>query len=588
MKMRKTKIVCTLGPATDSLEILEELIKNGMNVGRLNFSHGTHEEHLERVKQVRSLNSKLSRHVALLLDTRGPEIRIKRFENDRIELKAGNTFTLTTEEIMGNNERVSVTHTGLPGNIEQGDTVLIDDGLIELSVDNITKTDVVCRVITGGEVSNNKGVNLPGITINLPYISERDKEDILIGISHEFDFIAASFARSSEDIKQLKSFLDENGGSGIKIIAKIENRDGVNNFEEILRISDGIMVARGDMGVEIPFEELPGIQKEIIRKCYLAGKPVITATQMLDSMIRNPRPTRAEITDVANAVYDGTSAIMLSGETSIGKYPVKAVQVMSKIAVEAESDIDYITRFTNTHVSMPKNVTNAISKATCETAHTLGASAIVTVTKSGHTAKMVSKYRPACPIIATTVDERVCRQLSLSWGVFPILTRVLSTTDEIFNQAIEQSQASGMIRNGDLVVITGGMMADVSGTTNTLRVQIVGDLLAEGMGINQYSASGVLCVIQSERDDNLKFNAGDILVFNKASDDILEIMKNASAIITEEKARDSKAVVAARSLNIPVVVDVKDATRILKSGTIVTVNAEEGKIFSGVREARTE
>ena len=582
--MRRTKIVCTLGPATDDATILRQLLNGGMNIARLNFSHGSYDEHLTRITMLKELRKEMGIPAALLLDTKGPEIRIRQFGNGSIELKEGDAFTLTTEEVQGNSGIVSITYKDLPRDVKRGDTILIDDGLIELKVVSVKGAAIECEVINGGTVSNNKGVNVPGVTIRLPFVSDRDRSDIIFGIEHDFDFIAASFARTAADIKELRKVLEEHGGADIKIIAKIENRDGVNNIDEILRVSDGVMVARGDMGVEIPFEELPAIQKAIIRKSYIAGKPVITATQMLDSMIRNPRPTRAEITDVANAIYDNTSALMLSGETAIGKHPVEAVITMSKIAVETEKNIDYVKRFRNLNISVQRNVTNAISNATCETAHSLAATAIVTVTKSGHTARMVSKYRPASPIIATTVSEKVWRQLSITWGVTPVLTDLKLTTDEIFDEAIEKAVETGIVKSGDLIVISGGMPAGISGTTNTLKVHVVGDILLKGKGLNTLSATGNLCVVHSESDAMKYFNAGDILVIKKSSDDVLQAIRNAAAVITEEPGDDSSAVIVAKAMQIPVLAEAIDATDVLKSGTVATVDAGKGFVYSGARK----
>ena len=582
--MRRTKIVCTLGPATDDVNILKQLLHGGMNVARLNFSHGSHEEHLLRINMLKELREAMGLPAALLLDTKGPEIRIRQFESGSIELKEGDTFSLTTEEVQGNSSIVSITYRELPRDVKRGDLILIDDGLIELKVMSVKGAVIECEVVNGGTVSNNKGVNVPGVTIRLPFVSDRDRSDIIFGIEQDFDFIAASFVRTAADIKDLRKVLEEHGGSDIKIIAKIENRDGVNNIDEILRVSDGIMVARGDMGVEIPFEELPAIQKAIIRKSYIAGKPVITATQMLDSMIRNPRPTRAEITDVANAIYDNTSALMLSGETAIGKHPVEAVLTMSKIAVETEKNIDYVKRFRGLNISVQRNVTNAISNATCETAHSLAATAIVTVTKSGHTARMVAKYRPASPIIATTVSEKVWRQLAVTWGVIPVLTELKCTTDEIFAEAIERAVETGIVKSGDLIVISGGMPAGISGTTNTLKVHVVGDVLLKGKGLNTLSATGNLCVVHKDSDAMKYFNAGDILVIRRSTDDILQAIRNAAAVITEEGSDDSSAVIVAKALQIPVLADAIDATDVLKSGTVVTIDAGKGLVYSGVRK----
>jgi pyruvate kinase len=580
--MLKTKIICTLGPATDENEVLRRLFANGMNVARLNFSHGSHDEHLGRVERFKKMRADLGLPAGLMLDTRGPEIRIKQFANGSVELAPGSEFTFTVADIVGSETIVSVTYEGFPKIVRRGDTLLLDDGLIAMRVIGAGDTEVKCEVINGGTLSNNKKINIPGAANNLPFLTDKDRADLIFGIEHDFDFIAASFVRSSGDIKELREELRTRHGESMKIISKIEIREGVQNIDEIIRVSDGIMIARGDMGVEIPFEELPSIQKNIIRKCYGAGKPVITATQMLDSMIRNPRPTRAEITDVANAIYDGTSAIMLSGETSVGKYPVEALMTMSKIAVEAEKDIDYIKRFNDMDMAVSRNVTNAISRATCETAHALGASAIVSVTKSGHTANMVSKYRPVCPILAMTVLPKVFNQLSLSWGVFPVLTKKKDSTDEVFQQAVAKASESKLVKNGDLIVITGGMIADVSGTTNMLKVHVVGDILIEGKGMNGLSASGPVCVLAGDLE-TASFNAGDVLVISDSTDEILSVLKNAAAIVTEEEGADSQAVIVGKALDIPVVAHAHAATDILKSGTVVTVDARTGRIYSGKR-----
>ena len=581
--MRKTKIVCTLGPATEKGDVLRRLFLNGMNVARINFSHGTQEEHGRTVDSFKALRNELGLPVGLLIDTKGPEIRIRDFADGQIELSEGDIFTFTGEDVTGTKEIVSVTYRELAKDVKKGDRILLDDGLIAMEIVEKEGLKIRCRVLNGGTLGNKKGLNVPDVSINLPYMSDRDRSDILFAIGKGFDFIAASFVRNAECVKEIRKLLEDNGGTNIKIIAKIENREGVNNIDDIIRVSDGIMVARGDMGVEIPFEELPPVQKMIIRKSYEAGKPVITATQMLDSMIRNPRPTRAEITDVANAIYDGTSAIMLSGETSVGKYPVEAVQTMSKIAVEAERNIDYIGHFNKYphEKNVSHNVTNAISHATCSAAHALGARFIISVTKSGHTARMVSKFRPACPIIATTVLSDVYYQLSLSWGVVPVMTETRETTDEIFEHAIETCLARNIIKNGDLVVITGGMPVGISGTTNTLRVHIVGNVLITGKGVNGMRATGNVHVIDELYNGKGNFNAGDIVVLSRTTDDILPSLKYASAIVTEEDMDASKAAIVGRALDIPVITNAADATEILKSGTIVTVDASKGVVLYG-------
>lgn len=460
--MRKTKIVCTLGPASESEDILRKLMIEGMDVARFNFSHGTHEEQLEKLNRVKKLREELNLPVAALLDTKGPEIRLKTFENGKAELKQGGKFILTTRDIVGNSEIAAITYKDLPKDVKAGGRILLDDGLIELYIDDIEDTEIFCTVVNAGVISNQKGVNVPDTVLSMPFISPRDYEDICFGIENGFDFIAASFTRTAEDILEIRKILEEKNGQSIKIIAKIENMQGVQNINEIIRVSDGIMVARGDMGVEIPLEEVPVLQKKIIRKVYQAGKQVITATQMLESMMKNPRPTRAEATDVANAIYDGTSAIMLSGETAAGAYPVEAVQTMVKIAERTEIDINYRRRFNELGTEAITDVTNAISHATCTTGMDLNAAAIISVTKSGRTARMISKFRPTCPIIACTMSPGVWRQLNLSWGVQPLIIEEKGTTDELFEAAVEEAMKKGYVKQGDVTVITAGVPLGVS------------------------------------------------------------------------------------------------------------------------------
>lgn len=471
--MRKTKIVCTLGPSTDDEDVLRQMILAGMNVARCNFSHGTYEEHKKRMAMVKRLRKELEKPVAILLDTKGPEVRVKSFKDDKVTLEEGQLFTLTADETEGTKDIVSVTYNRLYEDLETDMRVLIDDGLIEMKVEQIDRKNIVCRVINGGTVSNHKGVNVPDVDLSMPYISEKDREDILFGISQDVDFIAASFVQKKDDIIQLKKLLEKNGGSDIKIISKIENKQGVTNIDDIIAVSDGIMVARGDMGVEIPYEEVPVIQKKIIKKVYRTGKQVITATQMLESMIKNPRPTRAETTDVANAVYDGTSAIMLSGETAAGAYPVEAVRTMVRIAERTEQDVDYRKRFYQYGREADTDITNAICHATCTTALDLNAKAIVTVTKSGQSARMLSKYRPESDIISCATTEKVCRQLSLTWGVTPLVIREEKEVFNLFDKAIQAAVEMKLLEAGDLTVITSGIPIGVSGTTNMMKVQIV-------------------------------------------------------------------------------------------------------------------
>ncbi|MCM1193370.1 MAG: pyruvate kinase [Acetatifactor muris] len=467
--MRKTKIVCTIGPACESEERLRELMLAGMDVARFNFSHGTHQEQEEKFRRVRKVREELGIPVATLLDTKGPEIRLRDFEGGRAELLTGSRFVLTTDEISGTAQKAAISYKNLKNDISAGTTILIDDGLIELKVEEISGEEIICTVINGGFVSNHKGVNVPGAVLSMPYISQVDREDILFGIEMGYEFIAASFARSKEDILELRKILEDHG-SDMKIIAKIENMQGIRNLEEILEVSDGVMVARGDMGVEIPMEEVPVLQKKMIKLANAQGKHVITATQMLESMIRNPRPTRAEATDIANAIYDGTTAIMLSGESAAGKYPVEAVKTMAKIAECAEKDIDYRSRMRRAGNGGKTEITDAIAYATCSAAMDLEAAAIITVTMSGYTAEAIARFKPGCPVIGCTVNERVCKQLNLLWGVHPLLIERENSTDELFACAVAEAKKAGYVKNGDVVVITAGVPLGVAGTTNMIHV----------------------------------------------------------------------------------------------------------------------
>lgn len=582
--MRKTKIVCTMGPATADDNVLREMMKSGMNVARQNFSHGDHESHKKVFEQVKRIREELGLPVASLLDTKGPEVRVKQFKNGKAELKDGGSFTLTTREVEGDENQVSITYKNLPADIEVGTRILADDGLLEFKVVEITDTDVVCQVVHGGFISNNKSCNFPGIKLTMPYVSDRDRSDIIFGCEMGFDFIAASFVTSDEDILEIRRILAEHGGEDIRIIAKIENQEGVDHIDDILRVSDGIMVARGDMGVEIPFEEIPRIQKMLIEKGYNAGKQVITATQMLDSMIKNPRPTRAETTDVANAIYDGTSAIMLSGETAAGAYPIEAVRTMAKIAETTEMNINYAKRFHNREEDCGDNVTNAISHAACTTALDLKAKAILTVTKTGGTAKLLSKFRPNRPIISCTTSERTWRQLNLSWGVVPLMSREMTTTDELFQHAVDCATEAGLLETGDLVVITAGVPVGISGTTNLLKVHIVGDVLVRGKGVSDKKATAPLCVAQNPDEARKNFVNGNILVIKETNNEILSLLKSASGIITEKDGTDSHAAIVGLALDIPVIIGAENATSILRSGTVVTMDSEKGLVSAAAEK----
>ena len=578
--MRKTKIICTLGPSSESEETLRRLMIEGMDVARFNFSHGTHEEQLEKFNRVKRIREELGLPVAALLDTKGPEIRLKTFENDKAELKQGSRFTLTTREVLGNASIVSITYKDLPRDVKPGGRILLDDGLIELLIDDVDDTEIHCTVANSGVISNRKGVNVPDTNLSMPFISQKDYDDICFGIEHGFDFIAASFTRTAEDILQIRKILEEKNCNNISIIAKIENMQGVQNINDIIRVSDGIMVARGDMGVEIPLEEVPVLQKKIIQKVYQAGKQVITATQMLDSMMKNPRPTRAEATDVANAIYDGTSAIMLSGETAAGAYPVEALQTMVKIAERTEIDINYRRRFEEQGTGVITDVTNAISHATCTTGMDLNAAAIITVSKSGRTARMISKFRPTCPIIACTMSESVWRRLNLSWGVQPVIITERDTTDDLFETAVEAAQKKGYVKQGDITVITAGVPLGVSGTTNMLKVQVVGHILANGEGINKQKVRGRLCVCHSKEDLVKKYQPGDIVVTQDTDNAMLNQLKTASGIVIEKGSLDAHAVTVGLSLDIPVLLNVKNATDILKTGVFVNLDCENGVIVA--------
>lgn len=474
--MRKTKIICTLGPSTDNEEIIKELILSGMDVARFNFSHADYNEHLKRLKIIEKYREELKIPVATLMDTKGPEIRIGTFkDNNKVRLKAGQLFTLSTKNVEGDETQVSISYPSLVYDVDPGVKILIDDGLIEMTVVEVTSSEIICRVKNNGIISNNKGVNIPGVHLSMPYISEKDRADILFAIEHEFDFIAASFVRTADDVLEIRKMLNKHN-SQAKIIAKIENLQGVHNIDEIIKEADGIMIARGDMGVEIPYEELPALQKKIIKKVYNSGKQVITATQMLDSMIKNPRPTRAEITDVANAIYDGTSAIMLSGETAAGNYPVEALKAMVKITLRTEADIDYVKRFNQREMPSNPDITDAISRSTVTTAHDLNAKMIVTVTTSGKTARMISRFRPQCHIMGCTTDPMVWRQLNLAWGITPLLIAVEHDTFELFDHALEAVEKAGYIKKGELAVMTAGVPLGISGTTNIIKVQTAGHI----------------------------------------------------------------------------------------------------------------
>lgn len=581
--MRKTKIVCTIGPASESVEKLVELIEAGMNVCRLNFSHGDHEEHAARIVNIRKAAEKTGKQVAILLDTKGPEIRTHQMENGTMELVAGDDIIISMTEVLGTKEKFSVSYEGLVDDVEVGSKILLDDGLIGLEVTKIDRDqrELHTRILNTGVLKNKKGVNVPGVSVKLPGITEKDQNDIIFGIGQGIDFIAASFVRRASDVLEIRELLAKHDASHIHIIPKIENEEGVDRIDEILEVSDGLMVARGDLGVEIPAEEVPLVQKELIKKCNAVGKPVITATQMLDSMQRNPRPTRAEASDVANAIFDGTDAIMLSGETAAGTYPVEAVQTMHNIASRAESALDYRGILSKRSKDNRHNVTDAIGSSVAHTALNLEASAIITSTESGHTARMISKYRPKAPIIAVTSNEHVSRKLELVWGVYPQVGERTSTTDEMFDLSIDVSLNSGLVTHGDLVVITAGVPVGETGTTNLMKIHVLGDILVKAQGIGRKSAKGKVVVARSAAEANANCEEGDVLVTIATDKDMMPAIEKCSALITEEGGLTSHAAVVGVNLGVPVIVGAENATTIFKNGQSITVDASRGIIYNG-------
>ena len=575
---KKTKIVCTIGPASESIDTLKELIKSGLNVCRLNFSHGNYEEHGKRIDNIKAARNEMKLPIAILLDTKGPEIRTGKFSSPEVNLVEGQNFIITMEDVLGDETKCTVSYKELVNDVKPGNQILIDDGLVGLAVKEIKGQEILCIVQNAGTIKDNKGVNVPNVKINLPAITPKDKKDIEFGIEQGIDFIAASFVRKASDVLAIREILEENNATNIQIISKIENQEGVDNIDEILEVSDGLMVARGDLGVEIPTEDIPIVQKELIKKCNILGKPVITATQMLDSMIRNPRPTRAEVTDVANAIFDGTDAIMLSGETAAGKYPLESVKTMASIAIRAEQTLDY-EELLKTKVKLRQlNITNAISHATCTTAIDLKASAIITATASGYTARMVSSYRPSAPIIAATNSEMVMRQMGLVWGVYPILAEKGLSTDDVFEKSVQSALDMDYISSGDLVVITAGVPVGIAGTTNLINVHIASEILIRGVGVGTTNISGRARLVT---DSNMEIEQGDIIVASSTDKDMMDIINKASAIITEEGGLTSHAAVVGVSLGIPVIVSATNALKLIEDNETITIDAQSGLVYKG-------
>ena len=580
--MRKTKIICTLGPSTDKGDVLRELIANGMNVARFNFSHGSYEEHGGRLANLKALREELGKPVAALLDTKGPEIRLKEFKNGVEMLEAGQTFTLTTREVEGTKEICSITYKDLPQDVHEGGTIMLDDGLIKLRIEKVTDTDITCTVLNSGKIKTKKGVNVPGVHLSMPYLSQKDREDIIFGIQNGFDFIAASFVRTAQDVYDIRNLLNEYD-SNIRIIAKIENREGVNNIDSILSAADAVMVARGDLGVEIDFTELPGIQKNIIDRSFSFGKPIVTATQMLDSMMVNPRPTRAEISDVANAIYDGTSAIMLSGETAAGAYPVEALKTMSAIAERTENEPHYRDERFKDAAHGQISVSDATAHAACLTARDVNAAAIVTVSESGNTARLLSKYRPTQPIIACVMNEQVQRQLSLSWGITTLLMGPAKSTDELIEMSTALAQKNGYLHNGELAVVTAGVPVGVSGTTNMIKIHMVGNCLSTGVGVGREnadltSASGKACVCRTLDEVRAKFKPGMVLVVPSTTNEMLEYVRDAAALVVEEAGLNSHAAIAGKALLKPTIVGALGACSHIRDGLDIAVDCAHGSV----------
>ncbi len=578
--MRHTKIVCTIGPASESPETLKKMILAGMNVARLNFSHGSYEEHRRRIEAVRTAAGELNKNVAVLLDLKGPKIRVGDLASP-LHLKAGDRVTLTIEQADGTASRIPVNYPRLPREVSPGGTILLADGLIALKVLAAAETDVHCQVLNDGVLTSRKGLNLPGVRTSIEAVTEKDVADIHFGVSLDVDYVAASFVRRADDILDVRRVLEE-AKSDALIIAKIETWEAISNLDEIIQVSDGIMVARGDLGLEINAEEVPLVQKQIIRNCNKVGKPVITATQMLESMVHNPRPTRAEASDVANAILDGTDAVMLSAETAVGEYPVEAVATMARIASRVEEALPYDEILDRNRVAARGTVTDAIAYGTCTTATDLGAAAIVTATQSGYTARMVARYRPRCPIVAVTPSQKVLRQMALVWGVRPLLVREISDTDTMIAASIQAALDARFIKGGDLVVITAGVPVGVSGTTNLIKVHIVGTVLARGTGIGSQAVSGTVRIVRSAAEAEVKVNPGDILVTAFTDRDYVPAIQRAGAVVTEEGGLTSHAAIVGLQFGRPVIVGVEGATSILPDGETVTIDGQRGLIYSGI------
>lgn len=581
--MRKTKIVCTIGPASESEEMLEKLMNAGMNVARLNFSHGSHEEHKARIDSIRKVSKKLGKTIGILLDTKGPEIRTHDMKDGLIVLEKGKEVIVSMSQVEGTPEKFSVTYEDLINDVQIGSYILLDDGLVELQVKDIDKDkgEVKCDILNTGELKNKKGVNLPGVKVNLPGITDKDAADIKFGIKEDIDYIAASFVRRPSDVLDIREILEQENNDNITIFPKIENQEGIDNIEEILEVSDGLMVARGDMGVEIPPESVPIVQKDLIRKCNKLGKPVITATQMLDSMQRNPRATRAEASDVANAIYDGTDAVMLSGETAAGQYPEEAVKTMRNIAISAEVAQDYKKLLSDRTKLVETSLVNAIGVSVAHTALNLNVKAIVAATESGSTAITISKYRPHSDIIAVTPSEHTARQLALVWGAYPVVKKGRKTTDDLLNNAVATAVATEKVGNGDLIIITAGVPTGEKGTTNMMKLHLVGDEIAKGQGVGRGSTTGKTVISKTASDLEGKDLSESIIVTNSVDESYVPYVEKAAGLITEENGITSPSAIVGLEQGIPTIIGVENATKELKNDLLITVDANQGRIFEG-------
>ena len=581
--MRKTKIVCTIGPASESEEMLEKLMNAGMNVARLNFSHGSHEEHKARIDSIRKVSKKLGKTIGILLDTKGPEIRTHDMKDGLIVLEKGKEVIVSMSQVEGTPEKFSVTYEDLINDVQIGSYILLDDGLVELQVKDIDKDkgEVKCDILNTGELKSKKGVNLPGVKVNLPGITDKDAADIKFGIKEDIDYIAASFVRRPSDVLDIREILEQENNDNITIFPKIENQEGIDNIEEILEVSDGLMVARGDMGVEIPPESVPIVQKDLIRKCNKLGKPVITATQMLDSMQRNPRATRAEASDVANAIYDGTDAVMLSGETAAGQYPEEAVKTMRNIAISAEAAQDYKKLLSDRTKLVETSLVNAIGVSVAHTALNLNVKAIVAATESGSTAITISKYRPHSDIIAVTPSEHTARQLALVWGAYPVVKKGRKTTDDLLNNAVATAVATEKVGNGDLIIITAGVPTGEKGTTNMMKLHLVGDEIAKGQGVGRGSTTGKTVISKTASDLEGKDLSESIIVTNSVDESYVPYVEKAAGLITEENGITSPSAIVGLEQGIPTIIGVENATKELKNDLLITVDANQGRIFEG-------